>query len=164
MREQLNGGALFGLVNNSGIAVPAPLMDQLHRRFSKADGNQLDRAIDRHAGFSSITGHRSLSEGNPGRVINMSSVSGKRGYPFRELCRFKIRPGRIFPKPSAGAYAFTGLMSSLLVPVQWQRRFGIKLRISIYQSIVILNMLRLLGAFIIYDRRWEKWLPARKSW
>jgi len=28
VREQLNGETLFGLVNNAGIAVPAPLMHQ----------------------------------------------------------------------------------------------------------------------------------------
>lgn len=82
VREQLNGGTLFGLVNNAGVAVPAPLMHQPIEDFRKQmEINLIGQLIVTQAFLPLLGTDRSL-KGNPGRVINMSSVSGKGGYPF----------------------------------------------------------------------------------
>jgi len=82
VREQLNGETLFGLVNNAGIAVPAPLMHQPIEDFRKQmEINLIGQLIVTQAFLPSLGTDRSLM-GNPGRVINMSSVSGRSGYPF----------------------------------------------------------------------------------
>lgn len=82
VREQLNAGTLFGLVNNAGVAVPAPLMHQPIEDFRKQmEINLIGQLIVTQAFLPLLGTDRSL-KGNPGRVINMSSVSGKGGYPF----------------------------------------------------------------------------------
>jgi NAD(P)-dependent dehydrogenase (short-subunit alcohol dehydrogenase family) len=82
VREQLHGRALFGLVNNAGVAVPAPLMHQPIEDFRKQmEINLIGQLIVTQAFLPLLGTDRSL-KGNPGRIINMSSVSGKRGYPF----------------------------------------------------------------------------------
>ena len=82
VREQLNGETLFGLVNNAGIAVPSPLMHQPIEDFRKQmEINLIGQLIVTQAFLPSLGADRSL-KGNPGRIINMSSVSGRSGYPF----------------------------------------------------------------------------------
>ena len=82
VREQLNGEALFGLVNNAGVAVPAPLMHQPIEDFRKQmEINLIGQLIVTQAFLPLLGTDRSL-KGDPGRVINMSSVSGRAGYPF----------------------------------------------------------------------------------
>ena len=82
VREQLNGETLFGLVNNAGVAVPAPLMHQPIEDFRKQmEINLIGQLIVTQAFLPLLGTDRSL-KGNPGRIINMSSVSGERGYPF----------------------------------------------------------------------------------
>ena len=82
VREQLNGETLFGLVNNAGIAVPAPLMHQPIKEFrQQMEVNLIGQIIVTKAFLSQLGTDHSL-KGNPGRVINMSSVSGRQGYPF----------------------------------------------------------------------------------
>ena len=82
VREQLNGETLFGLVNNAGVAVPAPLMHQPIEDFRKQmEINLIGQLIVTQAFLPLLGTDRSL-KGNPGRIINMSSVSGRRGYPF----------------------------------------------------------------------------------
>jgi len=82
VREQLNGGTLFGLVNNAGVAVPAPLMHQPIEDFRKQmEINLIGQLIVTQAFLPLLGTDRSL-KGQAGRVINMSSVSGKGGYPF----------------------------------------------------------------------------------
>jgi len=82
VREQLNGKTLFGLVNNAGVAVPAPLMHQPIEDFRKQmEINLIGQLIVTQAFLPLLGTDRSL-KGNPGRIINMSSVSGERGYPF----------------------------------------------------------------------------------
>ncbi len=80
--EQLNGETLFGLVNNAGIAVPAPLMHQPIEDFRKQmEVNLIGQIIVTQAFLPQLGTDHSL-KGKPGRVINMSSVSGTGGYPF----------------------------------------------------------------------------------
>jgi NAD(P)-dependent dehydrogenase (short-subunit alcohol dehydrogenase family) len=82
VREQLNGETLFGMVNNAGIAVPAPLMHQPIEDFRKQmEINLIGQLIVTQAFLPLLGTDRSL-KGNPGRIINMSSVSGREGYPF----------------------------------------------------------------------------------
>ena len=82
VRNQLNGETLFGLVNNAGIAVPAPLIHQPIADFRKQiEVNLIGQLIVTQAFVPLLGSDRTLS-GNPGRIINISSVGGKRGGPF----------------------------------------------------------------------------------
>jgi NAD(P)-dependent dehydrogenase (short-subunit alcohol dehydrogenase family) len=80
--DQLNGETLFGLVNNAGIAAPAPLMHQPINEFrQQIEVNLIAQLIVIQA-FLPLLGADNTRKGSPGRIINMSSVSGKRGAPF----------------------------------------------------------------------------------
>jgi NAD(P)-dependent dehydrogenase (short-subunit alcohol dehydrogenase family) len=82
VRDQLNGETLFGLVNNAGIAVPAPLMHQPIEDFRhQMEVNLIGQLIVTQAFLPLLGADRSL-KGKPGRIINMSSSSGKKGSPF----------------------------------------------------------------------------------
>jgi NAD(P)-dependent dehydrogenase (short-subunit alcohol dehydrogenase family) len=82
IRNQLNGEKLFGLVNNAGIAVPAPLMHQPIDDFRhQMEVNLIGTVIVSQAFLPLLGADRSL-KGKPGRIINISSVSGQRGAPF----------------------------------------------------------------------------------
>lgn len=82
VRDQLNGGTLFGLVNNAGIAVPGPLMHLPTDDFRyQLEVNLVSVLIVTKAFLPLLGADRSL-RGRPGRIINVSSVSGKIGYPF----------------------------------------------------------------------------------
>ena len=82
VREALNGETLFGLVNNAGIAVPAPLMHQPTDDFRhQLEVNLVSVLIVTKAFLPLLGSDRSL-QGNPGRIINISSVGGKFGGPF----------------------------------------------------------------------------------
>jgi NAD(P)-dependent dehydrogenase (short-subunit alcohol dehydrogenase family) len=82
VRKWLNGDMLFGLVNNAGIAVPAPLMHQPTDDFRhQLEVNLVSVLIVTKAFLPLLGSDRSL-RGKPGRIINMSSVGGKSGSPF----------------------------------------------------------------------------------
>lgn len=82
VRNQLNGETLVGLVNNAGIAVPAPLMHQPTDDFRhQIEVNLVSVLIVTKAFLPLLGTDRSLG-GDPGRIINISSVGGKRGSPF----------------------------------------------------------------------------------
>jgi NAD(P)-dependent dehydrogenase (short-subunit alcohol dehydrogenase family) len=82
VREQLNGETLFGLVNNAGIAVPAPLIHQPTEEFRhQLEVNLVSVLIVTKAFVPLLGSDRSL-RGKPGRIINISSVGGKVGGPF----------------------------------------------------------------------------------
>jgi NAD(P)-dependent dehydrogenase (short-subunit alcohol dehydrogenase family) len=82
VREQLKGEALLGLVNNAGVAVPAPLMHQPTDDFRhQLEVNLVSVVIVTKAFLPLLGSDRSL-RGKPGRIINMSSVGGKFGGPF----------------------------------------------------------------------------------
>lgn len=82
VREQLNGETLFGLVNNAGIAVPAPLIHQSTDDFRhQLEVNLVSVLIVTKAFVPLLGSDRSL-RGNPGRIVNISSVGGKSGNPF----------------------------------------------------------------------------------
>ncbi len=80
--NELHGETLSRLVNNAGIAVPAPLMHQPIEEFRKQmEVNLIGQLIVTQA-FLPLLGTDRSRKGKPGRIINMSSVSGKNGYPF----------------------------------------------------------------------------------
>src|SRR5215510_13382337 len=82
VHKQLNGETLFGLVNNAGIAVPAPLIHQNTDDFRhQLEVNLVSVLIVTKAFVPLLGSDRSL-RGNPGRIINISSVGGKFGGPF----------------------------------------------------------------------------------
>ena len=82
VREQLNGEALFGLVNIAGIAVPGPLAHLPTADFRhQLEVNLVSVLIVTKAFVPSLGSDRSL-RGGPGRIVNISSVGGKFGAPF----------------------------------------------------------------------------------
>jgi len=82
VRKQLNGETLFGLVNNAGIAIPAPLMHMPINEFRKQlEVNVTGQLIVTQA-FLPLLGADPAMQGSPGRIINISSSSGKNGSPF----------------------------------------------------------------------------------
>jgi NAD(P)-dependent dehydrogenase (short-subunit alcohol dehydrogenase family) len=82
VREQLNGKTLIGLVNNAGIAAPGPLIHLPTDDFRhQLEVNLISVLIVTKAFVPLLGSDRSL-RGKPGRIINISSVSGKIGYPF----------------------------------------------------------------------------------
>lgn len=82
VRQDLNGQKLFGLVNNAGIAVPGPLIHLPTDGFRhQLEVNLVSVLIVTKAFVPLLGSDRSL-RGTPGRIINISSVSGTIGYPF----------------------------------------------------------------------------------
>lgn len=82
VREQLRGETLFGLVNNAGIAVPGPLVHLPTDDFRHQLEVNLVSVLIVTKAFLPLLGADRSRSGKPGRVINMSSVSGRIGYPF----------------------------------------------------------------------------------
>lgn len=82
VREQLNGETLQGLVNNAGIAIAAPMLHQKTEDFRKQlEINVTGQLIVTQA-FAALLGTDRSLKGKPGRIINITSVSGKNGSPF----------------------------------------------------------------------------------
>jgi NAD(P)-dependent dehydrogenase (short-subunit alcohol dehydrogenase family) len=82
VRQQLNGETLFGLVNNAGIAVPAPLIHQPTEDFRKQLEVNLVSVLIVTKAFVPLLGADRALRGRPGRIINISSVGGKNANPF----------------------------------------------------------------------------------
>ncbi len=80
--DQLNEETLFGLVNNAGIAVPAPLIYQPTEDFRHQIEVNLIGALIVTKAFLPLLGSDHSLRGNPGRIINISSTAGKNGNPF----------------------------------------------------------------------------------
>lgn len=82
VRDRLNGETLFGLVNNAGIAVPGPLIHLATEEFrQQLEVNLVSVLIVTKAFVPLLGADRSL-RGEPGRIINISSVGGRNGGPF----------------------------------------------------------------------------------
>lgn len=82
VREQMNGETLFGLVNNAGVAVPAPLMLQPIDDFRHQIEVNLTGALIVTKAFVSLLGADRSLKGKSGRILNISSVGGRNGGPF----------------------------------------------------------------------------------
>jgi NAD(P)-dependent dehydrogenase (short-subunit alcohol dehydrogenase family) len=82
VRAALGGETLFGLVNNAGIAVPGPLLEISIEDFRRQiDVNLIGQLIVTQALAPLIGADRSL-KGPPGRIVMISSISGKTAFPF----------------------------------------------------------------------------------
>jgi NAD(P)-dependent dehydrogenase (short-subunit alcohol dehydrogenase family) len=82
VREQLSGEMLFGLVNNAGIAVPGPLIHLRTDEFRHQLEVNLVSVLIVTKAFAPLLGVDHSLRGQPGRIINISSVSGKSASPF----------------------------------------------------------------------------------
>lgn len=78
----LGGRTLAGLVNNAGIALGAPLMHQPIEAFRRqVEVNLIGPALVTQA-FLPLLGASRDRRGEPGRIVNVSSVAGRIGFPF----------------------------------------------------------------------------------
>src|SRR5215211_4507982 len=82
VREQLKAETLFGLVNNAGIGMPGPLIHLPTDDFRHQLEVNLVSVLIVTKAFAPLLGVDRSLRGQPGRIINMSSVSGKSAYPF----------------------------------------------------------------------------------
>lgn len=82
VREQLKRETLFGLVNNAGIAAPGPLIHLPTEEFRHQLEVNLVSVLIVTKAFAPLLGVDRSLQGQPGRIINISSVSGKSAYPF----------------------------------------------------------------------------------
>jgi NAD(P)-dependent dehydrogenase (short-subunit alcohol dehydrogenase family) len=82
VREQLNGETLFGLVNNAGIGVPGPLIHLRAEEFRHQLEVNLVSVLIVTQAFAPLLGVDRSLRGQPGRIINISSTSGKSASPF----------------------------------------------------------------------------------
>lgn len=82
VRAQLHGETLFGLVNNAGIAVPGPLIHLSTDQFRHQLEVNLVSVLIVTKAFVPLLGTDRSLHGEPGRIINISSVGGKNGGPF----------------------------------------------------------------------------------
>jgi NAD(P)-dependent dehydrogenase (short-subunit alcohol dehydrogenase family) len=82
VREQLGGETLFGLVNNAGIGVPGPLIHLSTEDFRHQLEVNLVSILIVTKAFAPLLGVDRSLRGQPGRIINMSSASGKSAAPF----------------------------------------------------------------------------------
>ncbi len=80
--EKVGGSGLAGLVNNAGIAVAGPLMHLSLEEFRQQFEVNLFGLLDVTQKFLPLLGAVPNPTHPPGRIVNISSVSGKIVYPF----------------------------------------------------------------------------------
>ncbi len=78
----LGGATLFGLVNNAGIAVPGPLLLVKIQDFEHQIAVNLTGQLIVTQAFAPLLGVDRSRHGGPGRIVMISSVSGKNARPF----------------------------------------------------------------------------------
>ena len=82
VREELKGEKLAGLVNNAGIAVSGPLIDLDADEFRKQMEVNVTGPFLVTQAFAPLLGTDRALKGEPGRIVNISSVAGIRAMPF----------------------------------------------------------------------------------
>lgn len=82
VREQLRGVTLKGLVNNAGIATPGPVIHQPLGEYRKQIEVNLIGAFTVTQAFAPLLGADRSLEGQPGRIVNITSLGGKIGSPL----------------------------------------------------------------------------------
>jgi NAD(P)-dependent dehydrogenase (short-subunit alcohol dehydrogenase family) len=82
VEKQLKGRGLNGLINNAGIAVSGPLMHIPLDKFRQQLEINLVGALAATQAFLPLLGARQNPGHPPGRIVNLSSVSGSIVYPF----------------------------------------------------------------------------------
>lgn len=82
VRSALNGQTLAGLVNNAGIAVAGPLVYLPIADFRNQLEVNLTGVMVTTQAFAPLLGVDRSLKGKPGRIVNLSSISGRRATPF----------------------------------------------------------------------------------
>jgi hypothetical protein len=78
----LDGGTLFGLVNNAGIAVGGPLLHQPLDEVRRHLEVNVVGALAATQAFAPLLGADRTRRGAPGRIVQISSVAGRLSAPF----------------------------------------------------------------------------------
>ena len=82
VRAALGGRTLFGLVNNAGIAVAGPLLYMPIEDFRQQLEVNLTGVVMATQAFAPLLGVDKDLSGDPGRIVNISSVGGRNATPF----------------------------------------------------------------------------------
>jgi NAD(P)-dependent dehydrogenase (short-subunit alcohol dehydrogenase family) len=80
--QKLAGARLQGLVNNAGIALPGPALLQPEAEMARVMDINFMGAVRTTKAFAGLLGIDADRTGPKGRIVNITSVSGKFGYPF----------------------------------------------------------------------------------
>lgn len=80
--DALGGQPLFGLVNNAGMGGGGPLMHQPPEELMRCFENLAVGPIMMVQAFLPHLGARRGFDGQPGRIVNISSVGGRIAFPF----------------------------------------------------------------------------------
>lgn len=80
--DQLGNQTLFGLVNNAGVAGGGPLLHQPLSEFQQTLDVNLLGPFRVTQAFAPLLGADRTRSGRPGRILQISSVGGKLGFPF----------------------------------------------------------------------------------
>ena len=81
-RQALAGQRLWGLINNAGIAIVGALLNMPLSELQRQLDVNLFGQLKVIRAFAPLLGTDATMHGEPGRIINISSVAGKRGIPF----------------------------------------------------------------------------------
>jgi NAD(P)-dependent dehydrogenase (short-subunit alcohol dehydrogenase family) len=82
VRTALKGETLAGLVNNAGIAISGALLELSIDDFRRQIEINLTGQVIVTQAFAPLLGADASLKGEPGRIVMMSSVSGRRAFPF----------------------------------------------------------------------------------
>lgn len=82
VRKDLAGEKLAGLVNNAGVAVAGPLLQLPIEEFRRQIEINLVGVVMTTQAFAPLLGTDQQLKGDPGRIINISSVGGRNAVPF----------------------------------------------------------------------------------
>lgn len=82
VRESLGRSTLGGIVNNAGISVVGPLLHMPLAEFRRQLEVNLISPLLLIQTFAKLLGTDQTREGDPGRIVNISSVGGRMGGPF----------------------------------------------------------------------------------
>ena len=82
IREALDGGKLAGLINNAGIAMMGPLAVQPMDQFKAHFDVNVFGLLRASQAFAPLLGMDESLTGEPGRIINITSVGGRLASPF----------------------------------------------------------------------------------
>jgi NAD(P)-dependent dehydrogenase (short-subunit alcohol dehydrogenase family) len=100
VRAALDGGTLAGLVNNAGVGSTGPVLEQPADEFRRLLEVNLIGPIIATQAFGPLLGSDPALRGPKGRIVMISSVSGKNGLP-------------LWSAYSASKHAIEGLSESL---------------------------------------------------
>ncbi|MBN9226356.1 MULTISPECIES: SDR family NAD(P)-dependent oxidoreductase [Legionella] len=82
VQKQLQGEKLWGLINNAGVAVVGPLIETPLEEFRRQFEVNVIGQIQVTQAFISLLGADKTLKGEPGKIINIGSISGKICRPF----------------------------------------------------------------------------------